>query len=104
MLRNDREETDILLSVALAFGARSSGFTRIVNLPSRAGDRARMARLEWTQEIESYTRASRKEKKISKDKERKSQEAQKAAEGTKSSAPSVIKKISETLRRDKKAK
>jgi large subunit ribosomal protein L17 len=51
-LGNDRKTTDLLFSkVATAFSARKSGFTRIIPLPSRRGDSAEMARLEWVEEV-----------------------------------------------------
>lgn len=53
-LDNSREATDILFSnVVKAFANKNSGFTRIISLPRRTGDNAEMARLEWTEKVES---------------------------------------------------
>jgi len=51
-LGNDRKTVDIIFnSIVRAFGQRKSGFTRIIPLPPRRGDAAKMARIEWTEEI-----------------------------------------------------
>ena len=51
-LGNDRETSQRLVNVlAPSFSERNSGYTRIILLPSRKGDNARMARLEWTDEV-----------------------------------------------------
>lgn len=53
MLDNSREVTDKLFTgVAKAFSNKTSGFTRIVSLPRRSGDNAKMVRLEWTERVE----------------------------------------------------
>lgn len=47
---NDRKTVDALFGkIAPAFKERKSGFTRIIPLPSRKGDYAQMARLEWVE-------------------------------------------------------
>ncbi len=49
---NDKKTTDTLVNkIVPSFGDRKSGFTRITNLPSRLGDGAQMARLEWVEAI-----------------------------------------------------
>ncbi|MBI4153512.1 50S ribosomal protein L17 [Candidatus Woesebacteria bacterium] len=59
-LGNDRETTDLIfLKVLPSFSNRSSGFTRIVLLPSRPGDSAQMARLEWSETIEMKKKAEK---------------------------------------------
>ena len=51
-LGNDRETSQRLVNVlAPSFSERNSGYTRIILLPSRKGDNARMARLEWVYEV-----------------------------------------------------
>jgi len=53
-LGNDRGTTDLIfLKVVPAFSNRSSGFTRIVLLPARSGDKAQMVRLEWSEVVET---------------------------------------------------
>lgn len=51
-LDNRREIVDNLFNViAPAFSARTSGYTRIISLPPRRGDNAKMVRMEWTDKI-----------------------------------------------------
>jgi large subunit ribosomal protein L17 len=51
-LDNARRVTEKLFdSVAKAFEKRSSGYTRMINLPRRKGDNAQMVRIEWTEKI-----------------------------------------------------
>jgi large subunit ribosomal protein L17 len=45
-LANDRKTTDRLFDLAKDW-SRTSGFTRIIKLPARRGDRARVARMEF---------------------------------------------------------
>lgn len=53
---NDRETLGVLVGrVAPVFINRTSGYTRIVPLPPRAGDSTREARLEWVEKIEIKT-------------------------------------------------
>jgi large subunit ribosomal protein L17 len=48
-LGNDRETADKLVDFTKkAFTGKNSGFTRIIRLPARRGDRAEMVRFEWT--------------------------------------------------------
>jgi len=52
-LGNDRSTTDLIfLKVVPALPNRTSGFTRMVLLPARRGDKAQMVRLEWSEIIE----------------------------------------------------
>ena len=70
-LGNDRGTTDLIfLKVVPAFSNRSSGFTRIVLLPARSGDKAQMVRLEWSEIIEMKEKPKKeaKEKKAEKPK------------------------------------
>lgn len=51
-LANDRETTDSLFQkIAPALGRRSGGYTKIINLPPRRGDNAKMVRIEWVEQI-----------------------------------------------------
>jgi large subunit ribosomal protein L17 len=64
VLGNDRVTTDYLFGkVASVFSGRTSGFTRIVNLPRRLGDSAQMVRFEWSVEIEKYNEPGKGKKK-----------------------------------------
>ena len=68
-LGNDRGTTDLIfLKVVPAFSNRTSGFTRIVLLPDRSGDKAQMVRLEWSDVIEMKEKPKKevKEKKAEK--------------------------------------
>jgi len=70
-LGNDRGTTDLIfLKVVPAFSNRTSGFTRIVLLPARSGDKAQMVRLEWSEIIEMKEKPKKevKEKKAEKPK------------------------------------
>jgi len=52
-LANDTKTVKHLFGkIAEVFKDRKGGFTRIINMPSRKGDNAQMARLEWTETIE----------------------------------------------------
>lgn len=70
-LDNQKEATEILFQkVAIAFSNKNSGFTRIISLPRRTGDNAKMVRMEWTEKVE-YVDATKKvkekkEKKVAK--------------------------------------
>jgi large subunit ribosomal protein L17 len=56
-LDNARETADLLFQqVGSFFKDRTSGFTRIISLPARRGDRALMARIEWTEKVELKTK------------------------------------------------
>lgn len=51
-LDNAKDALDALFAnVAPAFAERQSGFTRIISLPRRTGDNAKMVRMEWTEKI-----------------------------------------------------
>lgn len=51
-LDNAKDALDALFAnVAPAFAERQSGFTRIISLPRRIGDNAKMVRMEWTEQI-----------------------------------------------------
>ncbi len=52
-LDNAKDATSALFSkVGPAFKERQSGFIRIISLPVRKGDNAKMARIEWTEAVE----------------------------------------------------
>jgi large subunit ribosomal protein L17 len=92
-LDNSRDVVDLLFKkIAPAFSGRSSGYTRLVSLPRRKGDNARMMRIEWTEKIEMKEEKKAKEPK--KEKKAKSVAAVKGGKdrrGTKR-ASSEIKK------------
>lgn len=72
-LGNDNKTAKKLFEeVAPVFSKRTSGFTRIINLGTRKGDRAQMARLEWV-EIIPEKAVEKKEKKTKEKKETKKQ-------------------------------
>ncbi len=51
---NDRETADkVFKEIVDLFKDRKSGFVRMLNLPQRRGDSAKMVRLEWSEKIES---------------------------------------------------
>jgi len=51
-LGNDRDTAERLVNIlAPSFSSRNSGYTKIILLPSRKGDGAQMARLEWVDEV-----------------------------------------------------
>ncbi|KKU23858.1 MAG: 50S ribosomal protein L17 [Candidatus Woesebacteria bacterium GW2011_GWD1_47_21] len=80
-LGNDRATTDLIfVKIVPAFSNRNSGFTRIVLLPARRGDKAQMVRLEWSETIEM----KESPKKETKEKEKK---AVKKAEKPKKEKP-----------------
>lgn len=51
-LRNDRKITDdIFHRIVPAFLQRKGGYTKMVQLPPRRGDQAKMVRIKWSEEI-----------------------------------------------------
>lgn len=78
---------------------RNSGFTRIVLLPSRRGDNAKMARLELVDRVEE----KKKETKI-KGKKSKKKSDSKAKDSLKVSKKKNAKKIKEKVKKVKKGK
>ncbi len=73
-LDNQRAATDLLFTqIGPFFKTRSSGFTRIIHLPSRRGDNAKMARIEWTEAVVIKSMSKSK-----KDKEQEKPELKKA--------------------------
>lgn len=51
-LGNDRKTVDFLVeTIVPQFKQRTSGYTRMIKLPPRVGDMAKMARLQWTDEV-----------------------------------------------------
>lgn len=82
---NDRVVEDFIVGkVAPKFTDRKSGFTRIVNLPRRVGDNAKVVRLEWVEEVEKYVKPVKIKSRAS-DKDGKSIKGSKGIKSTKSS-------------------
>jgi large subunit ribosomal protein L17 len=80
-LDNAKEAVDILFKqVGPVFSGRISGFTRIINLPSRKGDRAQMARIEWTDVVDYSKKPTVNSKSGKKDKVEKSETKKTKAE------------------------
>lgn len=73
-LDNARDALDALFAnVASAFAERQSGFTRIISLPRRTGDNAKMVRMEWTEKIALSDKSLAVSKKDKKEKSVKSE-------------------------------
>ena len=52
ILGNERKLTEIVFKkIVPAFSSKQGGYTRIIALPSREGDNAEMARIEWSEKI-----------------------------------------------------
>lgn len=66
-LGNDRTSVDVLVNqIAPVFRKRSGGYTRLTLLTQRRGDVSKMARVEWTEAVES--KLEKKEKSLAKPK------------------------------------
>jgi len=66
-LDNGKEITGILFNqIGPVFSGRISGFTRLIRLPERKGDNAKMTRIEWTEKVE--LKAKVKREKVKKEK------------------------------------
>lgn len=52
-LANDRETLQVLITKLPMFGSRTSGYTRIIRMPNRAGDQAELARIEFVDKMEA---------------------------------------------------
>ena len=65
-LGNDREASQRLVNVlAPSFLGRNSGYTRVILLGPRKGDNAKIARLEWVDEVKEVKKEEKKvEKKV----------------------------------------
>lgn len=68
ILGNDKKTAKAIFEiVAPKFSGRTGGFTRIVNLPRRRGDLAKVVRLEWVENMSSKkTKVDKKKTKKSK--------------------------------------
>jgi large subunit ribosomal protein L17 len=79
LLGNDRKTTDdIFAKIVPALADTDSGFTRVINLPFRRGDRAKMVRFEWSKEIPSDKKQVKSDKKKSGNKKLKETKSSKA--------------------------
>lgn len=71
-LGNDREASQRLVNIlAPSFLGRNSGYTRVILLPPRKGDNAKMARLEWVDEVKEIKKEEKKAEKEVKTKDTK---------------------------------
>ncbi len=62
-LDNAKDALEMLFgSVAPAFSSRQSGFTRIISLPRRTGDNAKMVRIEWTEKVTEVKKVVKEKK------------------------------------------
>jgi len=67
-LDNGREITQILFNqIGPVFSGRISGFTRLIRLPERKGDNAKMTRIEWTEKVELKEKVKKEKVKKEKD-------------------------------------
>lgn len=65
-LDNSRDVVSLLFQkVAPAFSSRTSGYTRLISLPRRKGDNAKMMRIEWTEKIVNNEELKSKSEKVS---------------------------------------
>ena len=52
-LDNAKDAVGVLFKkVVPAFSSKNSGFTRLISLPTRKGDNAKMVRIEWTEKVD----------------------------------------------------
>ena len=85
-LDNGKEITQILFNqIGPLFAARTSGFTRLINLPERKGDNAQMMRIEWKEAVSISKKSKIK-------KEKKAEKVVKEIKPKKSIKAKVIKK------------
>jgi large subunit ribosomal protein L17 len=65
-LDNSKDIVNLLFQkITPAFSGRTSGYTRLISLPTRKGDNAQMVRMEWTEKIEmKEEKKSEKVKKV----------------------------------------
>lgn len=47
-------------NVVPAFVNRNSGYTRLIALPNRKGDNAKVVRMEWTEKVDIYQKKTKK--------------------------------------------
>jgi large subunit ribosomal protein L17 len=87
-LDNQREAAEILFQkVAKAFPTKNSGFTRIISLPRRVGDNAKMVRMEWTEKVEYEDKRSLASQSPGKSKKAESKKEKKAVKPASAKAP-----------------
>src|SRR3990172_8240276 len=55
--------TALIKKVAPSFPGKTSGYTRLISLPTRRGDNAKMVRIEWTEKIVENEKVKAKVKK-----------------------------------------
>lgn len=79
-LGNDNKTVDFLFEKLVSqFGERKSGFTRLINIPKRKGDNAKLARIEWVDKVEigEKEKSDKKNKKEEKVKDNKKEKGEK---------------------------
>ena len=58
-LANDRDTTDRLFEIAKTLKAVRGGYFKVVNLPSRRGDRASTVKISWSQKFEKTEKSKK---------------------------------------------
>lgn len=100
-LGNDRTTSESIAEIAKHFAKRTGGFTRTINLPQRRGDSAKMARIEWVEEIVLKSKETTEKSKKTKETKKQGSEEIKS-EKTKTKKTSLLSKLK--LKKGKESK